>query len=360
MAKRYFWLKLKNTYFNQLTQKKMKRQPNGKEMQIIYLRMLLISLDKEGYIHYQGVYDSIEEELAEEFDEPQEIVKQTIDFLINNNMVSVNSQNSLFMPEAMENVGSIGDSGIRMQNLREKEKASQCDGDVTECDADVIKRDGGVTQRREEQNITETDLHLNSDKSKSLDVKSKTDTDHADAVSDSADRPAGAAAAKGAAPQADDLFSVKQLLAIVEKNKVNLTGEGVQTFHEEMQESGWMLYGRPVEKKGIVKVLRGWAKYHPEYSLDQAEPENKRPVEKKTQPKSAIEDEIYEIASYYISQELFDENPGGHHTLISKFCPKEYFTEEQLAYMADKWCVWPKSIEFAEFDERSEYYHDLH
>lgn len=69
-AKRYYWLRLKNTYFSQLEQKKMKRQECGKDMQIIYLRMMLLSIDREGYIYYQGVYDSLEEELAEEFDEP--------------------------------------------------------------------------------------------------------------------------------------------------------------------------------------------------------------------------------------------------------------------------------------------------
>ena len=41
-AKRYYWLKLKNTYFSQLDQKKMRKQKNGKDMQIIYLRMMLL------------------------------------------------------------------------------------------------------------------------------------------------------------------------------------------------------------------------------------------------------------------------------------------------------------------------------
>ena len=87
--KRLFWLQLKNTYFNQLTQKKMRKQQNGLEMQIVYLRMMLLSLDNKGYIFYQGVYDSIEEELAEEFNEPVELIQQTIDFLIKNNMATV-------------------------------------------------------------------------------------------------------------------------------------------------------------------------------------------------------------------------------------------------------------------------------
>lgn len=64
-AKRYYWLKLGNTYFSQLEQKKMRKQKDGMNMQVIYLRMMLLSIDKDGYIYYQGVYDSIEEELAE-------------------------------------------------------------------------------------------------------------------------------------------------------------------------------------------------------------------------------------------------------------------------------------------------------
>ena len=41
--KRYYWLKLPNTYFSQLEQKKMRKQEHGKDMQVIYLRMLLLS-----------------------------------------------------------------------------------------------------------------------------------------------------------------------------------------------------------------------------------------------------------------------------------------------------------------------------
>ena len=66
-SKRYYWLKLPKSYFSHLEQKKMRKHERGKDMQIVYLRMMLLSIDKGGYIYYQGVYDSLEEELAEEF-----------------------------------------------------------------------------------------------------------------------------------------------------------------------------------------------------------------------------------------------------------------------------------------------------
>lgn len=151
MSKKYYWLKLKNTYFNQLTQKKMKRQPNGKEMQIIYLRMLLSSIDKEGKIYYQGVYDSLEEELAEEFDESIEIVKQTIRFLIDNNMVTIDADHTCHIPEAVECIGSEWDSAERMRRKRSIDKASLCDGSVTASDGNVTTSDTEIEKREEKE-----------------------------------------------------------------------------------------------------------------------------------------------------------------------------------------------------------------
>lgn len=199
---------------------------------------------------------------------------------------------------------------------------------------------------------TDTDTDSVSVTDTDTDTVSVTDTEHADAVSGSVDRPAGAAAAESAAPQSVDLFSVKQLLATANKNKVNLIKEGIQVFHEEMQDSGWILYGEPVEKKYIVRVLREYAKKHPEYSFDQEESD-------KPQSKSDIEDEIYKIAHYFISQELFDKNVGNHHVLIEKYCPKQDFTEKQLKYMKDKWGISLRTYQYIDFDCNSEYFKDL-
>lgn len=143
--KRYYWLKLKNTYFSQLTQKKMKRQPDGKEMQIIYLRMMLLSIDKEGYIYYQGVYDTLEEELAEEFDEKPELVKKTINFLKENEMIVIDDNENCYIPEVINSTGSESYSAERMRRLRAK--ASQSDRYVTESDADVIPCDEEIEKR---------------------------------------------------------------------------------------------------------------------------------------------------------------------------------------------------------------------
>ena len=135
-SKRYYWLKLNNTYFNQLEQKKMRRQKHGKDMQIIYLRMMLLSIDKGGFIYYQGVYDTIEEELAEEFSEDVELVRDTLKYLSENNMMTLNENSDCFLPQAVECTGSECDSAQRVRSYRER-NALQCNNDVTNSNSNV-------------------------------------------------------------------------------------------------------------------------------------------------------------------------------------------------------------------------------
>ena len=63
------------------------------------------------------------------------------------------------------------------------------------------------------------------------------------------------------------LFTLDELREICCKDKVNLTEEGISSFYLEMLTNGWILYHKPVEKENILRVLRAFAKYHPEYGV---------------------------------------------------------------------------------------------
>lgn len=133
-TKRYYWLKLPHTYFNQLEQKKMKKHENGCNMQVIYLRMMLLSINTEGYIYYQGVYDTLEEELAEEFNEPIELIKTTLEYLKENHMIQIGDDNSCFIPEAEEHTGreDLSTERVRKYRARKKEETECNKCNVTE------------------------------------------------------------------------------------------------------------------------------------------------------------------------------------------------------------------------------------
>lgn len=157
--KRYYWLKLKNTYFNHISQKKMKRQEHGTEMQVIYLRMMLHSIDSEGYIYFQGVYDTLAEELAEEFNEPVELVNSTIKYLNDNKMITLDDEeNTCYLPEAVECLGSETASAARMRNKRKANNVRKCSQDVQQSSATANKKE--CSGKKPEQEEEERPLDL--------------------------------------------------------------------------------------------------------------------------------------------------------------------------------------------------------
>ena len=161
--RRFYWMKLPSDYFGQLIQKKMRKQPDGAEMQLIYLKMLLYCIDKDAEIIFQGVYDSVEDEIAEEIGEEAEAVKKTLSFLEANKKLE-RTEHGFILPEALERVGSEGTSAERMRNMRQR-KASQSDGEVSQCDTDVTGCDAGGAQCNVDIDI-DIDQEKDKDKSK--------------------------------------------------------------------------------------------------------------------------------------------------------------------------------------------------
>ncbi|WP_251386654.1 phage replisome organizer N-terminal domain-containing protein [Mediterraneibacter agrestimuris] len=285
--KRLFWLQLKNTYFNQLSQKKMRKQSQGLEMQVIYLRMMLLSLDNKGYIFYQGVYDSIEEELAEEFNEPLELVKQTIDFLIENKMVTTEHENdSLFIPEALDCTGSESASAKRVREYRER-KMLQCNSEVTEYNGNVTKcnsKDKSKNKVREEKELENTLFN-------SLTLK------EGDTLPPSAD-------AGGASP-----FTLIDCQECADEGKVNLSEDGIQAFYNRMEKDGWKIKGEPVTN--LLLAMRGFAKNHKRYQKQKSESAESTQQRQKTQKKSNPQLERKKMTKDYMRQYgLLDEDEG--------------------------------------------------
>ena len=163
-TKRYYWLKLPHTYFNQLEQKKMKKHENGCNMQVIYLRMMLLSINTEGYIYYQGVYDTLEEELAEEFNEPIELIKTTLEYLKENHMIQIGDDNSCFIPEAEEHTGREDLSTERVRKYRARKK------EETECNKCNVTETFQETECNK-CNVTETEVVVSCNTEKEVELE---------------------------------------------------------------------------------------------------------------------------------------------------------------------------------------------
>lgn len=132
--KRYYWLKLEETYFDLKIQKALRKLPSGAEMLICYLKMQLKYLNKSGLIEYQGIYDNLAEEIALDIDEDIDIVKMTISVLIKWHVIEQEESN-LYLTEMQTRIGSKTDSALRVAKHREKMKMLQCNNDVTKCNS---------------------------------------------------------------------------------------------------------------------------------------------------------------------------------------------------------------------------------
>lgn len=131
--KRFYWLKLKENYFDSPKIKKLRKIAGGDTYTIIYLKMQLLSICNGGIINFEGIELSFEEELALKLDEQLEDVQLTLAYLKQQKLVE-ESDESFLLIEACNNIGSEGQSAERKRRFdaRKQERALLGNGSVTE------------------------------------------------------------------------------------------------------------------------------------------------------------------------------------------------------------------------------------
>ena len=169
MPNKYYWLKLKQDFFNSVRIKKLRSLAGGDTFTIIYLKMLLASMCDGGVIYFQNVEENIAEEIALLIDESTDNVSITINYLLKVGLAEV-SENGLFLPEVKDLTGSETASAERMRRLR----ASQCDSDVTK-----LLQVSDVEKEIEKEKELEIELEIEKDNSSFL-VEEKQEKEDAD------------------------------------------------------------------------------------------------------------------------------------------------------------------------------------
>ena len=136
--KKYFWLKLKENFFDEKHIKFLRKLPDGDKLVITYLKMQLKSLRTEGFIKYDKILPSNEEELAMILDEDINIVKLTINALVQAKAIEILDDGSFYMITMQDLIGKEGESAERVRKFREKQKQLmlQCNDDVTKCNTE--------------------------------------------------------------------------------------------------------------------------------------------------------------------------------------------------------------------------------
>lgn len=137
--KRYFWIQLTQDFFKSKEMKLLRKIAGGDTHTIIYLKMMLISLEDGGRIYYDGLADNLAEELSLVIDENVEDIKITLIFLESKGLLTKKSDRDYFLEQVPEMVGSETASARRVRKFRENKLALQCNNDETKRNGDIDK-----------------------------------------------------------------------------------------------------------------------------------------------------------------------------------------------------------------------------
>lgn len=130
--KRYFWLKLHKDFFKRKEIKRLRKVAGGDTYTIIYMEMLLRSIIDEGKLFFDGLEDDFASELALDLDEDEENVKITIQYLLKTGLLEIRSDEEYYLPDTKDSTGCETAVAVRVRRHREKQKALQCNADVTQ------------------------------------------------------------------------------------------------------------------------------------------------------------------------------------------------------------------------------------
>ena len=150
MAKRYYWLKLKDDFFTSKEIKKLRRVAGGDTYTIIYQKMLLLAMKSDGILTWTGLEDTFGEELALELDEKTEDVEMTLFYLLKSKLAETQDDKQFYFPYSVENTGSEGASADRTRKYRERQ-ALQSDRQALQSDAPLSLGDISVTERKRKE-----------------------------------------------------------------------------------------------------------------------------------------------------------------------------------------------------------------
>jgi len=169
VAKRFFWLKLKEDYFDSPRIKKLRKIAGGDTYTVIYLKMQLLSIKNQGVIEYEGIEPTFCEELALKLNEEPENVEVTLSYLASQGLIEESGSGTYLLPEALRGIGSENESAERVRAFRSK-KALQCNDSVTGSNTLETKGNSLETSCN-----TDIDIDIDKDIDREIEKKKKAD-----------------------------------------------------------------------------------------------------------------------------------------------------------------------------------------
>ena len=124
-AKRYYWLKFRDDFFDSKRIKKLRKMAGGDTYVIIYLKMQLKALRTGGVLEFTGIEKEFAEELALDIDESADDVRVVLAFLLSYGLCECSDNVHYYLPYVTENTGSETAAAQRMRDHRDRLKLAE-------------------------------------------------------------------------------------------------------------------------------------------------------------------------------------------------------------------------------------------
>ncbi|WFA76418.1 DnaD domain protein [Streptococcus suis] len=99
-TKIYFWLKIDKKFFDNIFIKRLKTIPGGYTMTVIYIRLMLESLESDCILYYEGYFENLKEELALKLDVSEDDIDMTMAYFTKCGLIQIDEDKNAELPQA--------------------------------------------------------------------------------------------------------------------------------------------------------------------------------------------------------------------------------------------------------------------
>lgn len=164
-TKIYFWLKIDKKFFDNIFIKRLKTVPGGYTMTVIYIRLMLESLESDCILYYEGYFDNLKEELALKLDVSEDDIDMTIAYFTKCSLIQIDEDKNAELPQAKALVQQETNQAAYMREYRKQQRENK--ENLTMSSDNLTLLTTCKTEIEKEIDIEkEIELHLEQDKKK--------------------------------------------------------------------------------------------------------------------------------------------------------------------------------------------------
>jgi predicted phage replisome organizer len=99
-TKVYFWLRFDKKFFDNIFIKRLKSVSGGYAMTVIYIRLMLESLESDCILYYEGYFNELTEELALKLDVSEDDIQMTMAYFTKCGLIQIDTDGNARFPQA--------------------------------------------------------------------------------------------------------------------------------------------------------------------------------------------------------------------------------------------------------------------